>query len=780
MKELVVVAIGGNSIIKDNASQSIEHQAEAVKAVADTVLEMLASDYDIVLTHGNGPQVGLDLRRAEIAHEREGLPLTPLANCVADTQGGIGYLIQQALNNRLARHGEKKAVTVVTQVEVDKNDPGFAHPTKPIGAFFSESQRDELQKANPDWRFVEDAGRGYRRVVASPEPKRIVEAPAIKALIQQGFVVIGAGGGGIPVVRTEAGDYQSVDAVIDKDLSTALLAREIHADILVITTGVEKVCIHFGKPQQQALDRVDIATMTRYMQEGHFPPGSMLPKIIASLTFLEQDGKEVIITTPECLPAALRGETGTHIIKTYGRKMKENNSRREFLSQSGKMVTAAALFGTSVPLAHAGVAGTLNCEANNTMKITDPHYYLDNVLLETGFDYENGVAVQTRTARQTVEIQDGKIVALRENKQHPDATLPHYDAGGKLMLPTTRDMHIHLDKTFYGGPWRSLNRPAGTTIQDMIKLEQKMLPELQPYTQERAEKLIDLLQSKGTTIARSHCNIEPVSGLKNLQNLQAVLARRQTGFECEIVAFPQHGLLLSKSESLMREAMQAGAHYVGGLDPTSVDGAMEKSLDTMFQIALDYDKGVDIHLHETTPAGVAAINYMVETVEKTPQLKGKLTISHAFALATLNEQQVDELAHRMAAQRISIASTVPIGTLHMPLKQLHDKGVKVMTGTDSVIDHWSPYGLGDMLEKANLYAQLYIRPNEQNLSRSLFLATGDVLPLNEKGERVWPKAQDDASFVLVDASCSAEAVARISPRTATFHKGQLVWGSVAG
>ena len=179
--------------------------------------------------------------------------------------------------------------------------------------------------------------------------------------------------------------------------------------------------------------------------------------------------------------------------------MKENNSRREFLSQSGKMVTAAALFGPSVPLAHAGVAGTLNCEANNTMKITDPYYYLDNVLLETGFDYENGVAVQTRTARQTVEIQNGKIVALRENKQHPDATLPHYDAGGKLMLPTTRDMHIHLDKTFYGGPWRSLNRPAGTTIQDMIKLEQKMLPELQPYTQERAEKLIDLLQSKGTT-----------------------------------------------------------------------------------------------------------------------------------------------------------------------------------------------------------------------------------------------------------------------------------------
>lgn len=459
--------------------------------------------------------------------------------------------------------------------------------------------------------------------------------------------------------------------------------------------------------------------------------------------------------------------------------MKENKSRREFLSQSGKMVTAAALLSAGAPVAYAATSGATTCDARGTMTINDTHYYLDNVLLETGFDYEGTVAVHTRTALQTVEIQAGKIVALRDNKSHPDATMPHYDAGGKLMLPTTRDMHIHLDKTFYGGPWRSLNRPAGTTIQDMIKLEQKLLPELQPYTQEHAEKLIDLLQSKGTTVARSHCNIEPVSGLKNLEDLQAVLARRKAGFECEIVAFPQHGLLLSKSEPLMREAMQAGAHYVGGLDPTNVDGAMEKSLDTMFQIALDYNKGVDIHLHETSPAGVAAVKYMVETVEKTPQLKGKLTISHAFALATMNELQVDEIAARMAAQQISIASTVPIGTLHMPLKQLHEKGVRVMTGTDSVIDHWSPYGLGDMLEKANLYAQLYIRPNEQSLSRALFLATGDVLPLDEKGERVWPKAQDDASFVLVDASCSAEAVARISPRHATFHKGQLVWGSVA-
>lgn len=314
MKQLVVVAIGGNSIVKDNQSQSVAHQAEAVKQVADTVLEMLGNNIDVVLTHGNGPQVGLDLRRAELAHQHEGLPLTPLANCVADTQGGIGYLIQQALNNRLQTLNGKKAVTVVTQVEVDAEDAGFITPTKPIGAFFTAEERDALLEANPDWHFIEDAGRGFRRVVASPQPQRIVEADAIKALAQQGFVVIGVGGGGIPVLRAANGDYRSIDAVIDKDLSTALLAEEIKADVLVITTGVEKVCVHFGKPEQQALGEVTASEMQRYSQEGHFPPGSMLPKIEASLAFLRQGGKRVIITTPECLPAALRGETGTHIV----------------------------------------------------------------------------------------------------------------------------------------------------------------------------------------------------------------------------------------------------------------------------------------------------------------------------------------------------------------------------------------------------------------------------------------------------------------------------------
>ncbi|OAT48883.1 carbamate kinase [Proteus hauseri ATCC 700826] len=314
MKELVVVAIGGNSIIKDNASQSIAHQEQAVQEVATHISDMIADGYNIVLTHGNGPQVGLDLRRAEIAHVQEGLPLTPLANCVADTQGGIGYLVQQALTNKLRHQQGKQAVTIITQVEVDKADTHFLSPTKPIGAFFSQQDAEQLKQENPSWHFVEDSGRGYRRVVASPIPQHVVESGAIRVLSDSGYVVIAVGGGGIPVIKDPDGSYHSVDAVIDKDLSSTLLAKELHADILIITTGVEKVCIHFGKPEQQALGETTVAEMTHYMHEGHFPAGSMLPKIEASLSFLAAGGKRVIITTPEKLAMALRGETGTHII----------------------------------------------------------------------------------------------------------------------------------------------------------------------------------------------------------------------------------------------------------------------------------------------------------------------------------------------------------------------------------------------------------------------------------------------------------------------------------
>lgn len=456
-----------------------------------------------------------------------------------------------------------------------------------------------------------------------------------------------------------------------------------------------------------------------------------------------------------------------------------SQSRRAFLGQTGKLTTACAVVGLTGGLAHEVSANTAEPVAEiGANMLTDRHYLLADVRLEEGFEYDGDIVIGTRTALYTVEIKDGKIAAL-----HPaNATLPsgvaRYQAYGQLMLPAMRDMHIHLDKTFYGGPWQAPRPRQGKTIMDMIALEEKLIPQLLPTSQQRAEGLIALLQSKGSTVARSHCNIDPVSGLKSLEHLQRALENHRDDFVCEIVAFPQHGLLHSKVDGLMREAMQMGVHYVGGLDPTNVDGAMEKSLDAMFQIALDTGKGVDIHLHETSPAGMAAINYMIETTEKNPALRGKVTISHAFALTTLAPEALEETASRLAENQMTIASTVPLGALMMPLPQLSKAGVFVMTGTDSVIDHWSPFGSGDMLEKAYFYAQLYRGSDEFHLSRAMAIATGGVLPLDDEGKRAWPNAGDDAAFTLVGASCSAEAVARVPARTATFHQGRLVFGSI--
>ncbi|WP_199766743.1 amidohydrolase family protein [Paracoccus denitrificans] len=456
------------------------------------------------------------------------------------------------------------------------------------------------------------------------------------------------------------------------------------------------------------------------------------------------------------------------------------HSRRAFLCGTGGLMTASAVMGMGAASAAGAAAGAGAAEELAlTGEIAETHYYLTEVRLESGFEREGEYITATRTALHTLEIRDGSIQAILEEGAALTPHVPRYSAGGKLALPAFRDMHIHLDKTFYGGPWQAPLPRQGKTIMDMIAREEILLPKLLPTSQQRAEALIDLLLSQGTTLARSHCNIDPVSGLKSLEHLQLALEKHRDRFECEIVAFPQHGLLHSKVDGLMREAMAMGVQFVGGLDPTNVDGAMQQSLDAMFQIALDHDKAVDIHLHETGPSGTAAINYMVETVERTPQLKGRLNLSHAFALGTLPEAELDALAERMAAQGVTVISTVPIGALTMPLPRLREKGVALMTGTDSVIDHWSPFGTGDMLEKANLCAQLYGGRDEFGLTRAMAIATGDVLPLNDAGDRAWPKPGDAAEFALAEASCSAEAVARRSARSATFHKGRLVYGGVA-
>lgn len=316
MGEVVIVAIGGNSLVTENGRDGIEAQYEAVCETAVHIAHMVEAGYNVVVTHGNGPQVGFGLRRAELAEEHANMPPIPLVNCVADTQGGIGYQIQQALMNEFAKRNiNKKVATVITQVEVSKDDPKFAHPTKPIGSFFTKEQADKMMEEHPEWTMIEDSGRGYRRVVPSPKPTDIVEKDVIKTLIDNDYVVIAVGGGGIPVVKTESNTYEGIDAVIDKDFATSLLAEQINAETLIITTGVPKVSINFGKADQQELDLISAAELKKYKDDHQFPEGSMLPKIEASLSFLENSGKRVIITNPESLKAAINKESGTHIVR---------------------------------------------------------------------------------------------------------------------------------------------------------------------------------------------------------------------------------------------------------------------------------------------------------------------------------------------------------------------------------------------------------------------------------------------------------------------------------
>jgi len=315
MKKVAVIAIGGNSLIKDAQHQTVEDQYEAAKESTHHIGELIEEGWDVVISHGNGPQVGFILRRSEIAHKVEGMHEVPLDVCGADSQGAIGYSLQQNLQNNLYHRGIKKSVaTVVTQTLVDINDPAFKNPTKPIGGFMDEAEAKRRQR-EMSWTVVEDAGRGWRRVVASPLPKEIVELDTVKTLIQAGIVVITVGGGGIPVIDQGNGDYSGVAAVIDKDYASSLLAQAIKADLFLISTAIEKVALNFGTPDEKWIDRMTLAEAKQYLAEGkHFAKGSMAPKIQAIIWFLENGGKEALITNPENIGRALKGETGTWIV----------------------------------------------------------------------------------------------------------------------------------------------------------------------------------------------------------------------------------------------------------------------------------------------------------------------------------------------------------------------------------------------------------------------------------------------------------------------------------
>ncbi|GMB00567.1 carbamate kinase [Pelosinus sp. IPA-1] len=314
MNKLVVIAIGGNSLIRDNAHQTVEDQYGAVCETAKSITDMIEQDYDVIITHGNGPQVGFILRRSEIATEWAGMHPVPLVSCGADTQGAIGYQIQQAMDNEFKKRGiDKLAVALVTQVVVDPQDPAFEKPTKPIGSFYTEEQMQKIKAEKPNWVMDNDAGRGYRRMVASPLPQEIVEGAIIRKLVGEGYCLVAAGGGGIPVTKEVEGTLKGIDAVIDKDFASSLLATQVHADVLIISTGVPMVYLNYGKDDEKALEKVRLAELKQYVKEKHFAPGSMLPKIQAVINFLEKGGEKAIITNPESLKAAIAGTAGTHI-----------------------------------------------------------------------------------------------------------------------------------------------------------------------------------------------------------------------------------------------------------------------------------------------------------------------------------------------------------------------------------------------------------------------------------------------------------------------------------
>jgi carbamate kinase len=310
---LAVLAIGGNSLIKDKSHIALSSQYEAIQETSKYIAELIAEGLSMVITHGNGPQVGFLYRRGELA--RHELPLIPLDICGADTQGAIGYMIEMALLNELHKLGvAKKVAAVVTKTIVDRDDPSFQNPTKPIGSFMSEEEAHSHRK-ELGWQVLEDAGRGYRRVVPSPMPKEIIELDAIRSLLKEGYTVIAVGGGGVPVIWNEQGTLEGVEAVIDKDFGSSLLAKNLGADTFIISTAVDAVYLNFGKENQKSIRRATLSEIRQYMKEGHFKPGSMMPKIESVIEFLEGGGNKAIITSPEGLLKAFKGEAGTTITK---------------------------------------------------------------------------------------------------------------------------------------------------------------------------------------------------------------------------------------------------------------------------------------------------------------------------------------------------------------------------------------------------------------------------------------------------------------------------------
>ncbi|WP_316570722.1 amidohydrolase family protein [Neobacillus sp. YIM B06451] len=402
-------------------------------------------------------------------------------------------------------------------------------------------------------------------------------------------------------------------------------------------------------------------------------------------------------------------------------------------------------------------------------------YWLTNVKLETGYIQDEKGAYETKTDLFHLKIENGRIVEKKSNGFAIPQAEKIKDGKGLLALPSFKEMHNHLDKTYLSLDWKA-PIPA-KNLEERLRLEAKELGELAPTTKQRARAMIDLILSHGSTHIRTHVNIDPYIGLKNLEGVKAALEDYSDKLTYEIVAFPQHGLLRDQVIPLMKEAMRSGATLVGGLDPAGIDRNIEKSLYEVMNLATEFDADIDIHLHDGGHVGFYTVDKLAEFVEEAGW-HNRAAVSHAFSLGDVPVPQQEEIAERLSGLGMSIMSTIPISRTLPPIEILDRKGVHVYLGCDGFYDSWGPFGTGDVLEKVTRYGELYRKSDERSLAQSLKWATGGPTPLSKDGEVAWPLEGDDASLVLVNASCSAEAVARTPKREAVIFKGKVVSGQL--
>ena len=399
---------------------------------------------------------------------------------------------------------------------------------------------------------------------------------------------------------------------------------------------------------------------------------------------------------------------------------------------------------------------------------------LKNVRLETGYLYDQSFVTATETEIVDILIENGKFVEIAATIETRDAVV--VDAKEQLLVPSFKEMHTHIDKTYFGGEWKAPS-PATEGIFTRFKEEATILPKQLDVAAERAHAMVKHYIKNGHTHIRTHVNVDPHIETKHMEIVKRVLDSYQDQITYEIVAFPQHGVLRNGPEflTILENALQMGATHIGGVDPAIVDRNSREVLKTTFQLAEKYDVAIDIHLHEQNTLGELEIQHILNEIQQRSFNK-EVTLSHAYALADLPQQTLDNLLDQMAANNVGVTTTVPIGAgpITIPVKYMYDRGIKVAFGHDSLIDHWSPFGSGNTIHKLNQFVQRFGYIDEWHIGQSLKYATGGLTPLNDNGEQQWPKVGDAANALLVDAVSSAHLIARQCPLSTVISKGNII------